>query len=61
MKGVDDYEEGDVLVDWVLVAFAVNHNDEKGHSYPTLFSNGDLPKYRARGLLATALINLDNE
>ncbi len=56
---IEDYEEGDVLVDWVVVAFVANPDAEKNSGYPMIFPNGEMPLYRARGLLGTALVKLD--
>jgi hypothetical protein len=58
---MEDHEEGDFLVDWVVVAYVTNPDKEKRSGYPMLFSNGEMPNYRARGLLHTALLNLDEE
>lgn len=55
---MEDYEEGDILVDWVVVAYVTNADKEKAGAYPMLFSNGEMPHYRARGLLVTGLENL---
>jgi hypothetical protein len=54
-----DHEDGDLLLDWVLIAYVSNPDAEKRSGYPMLFSNGDMPTYRARGLLTTALMNLE--
>lgn len=61
MKSSEDYREGDVIVDWVLVGFTTHPDVEEGYSYPTFYSNGEMPHYRARGLLMTALLNLEKE
>jgi hypothetical protein len=46
-----DYEEGDFLVDWVLVTYVSNPDEEKASGYPMLVSNGELAYYRVLGLL----------
>lgn len=51
----DDYEEGDVLIEWILVAYVTNPDEEKMSAYPILMSNGTMPTYRVRGLLSVAL------
>jgi hypothetical protein len=56
---LDGYEDGDLLVEWVLVAYTTNPDKESASAYPMLYSNGELPTYRARGLLATGLKMLD--
>lgn len=53
------WEEGDVLIDWALVAYVTNADPETKSAYPMLFANGEIPTYRARGLFHTALIYLD--
>lgn len=58
MFEMEDHEEGDLLVDWVVIGYVANPDDEKNSAYPMLFSNGDMPTYRARGLLETGLIFL---
>lgn len=57
---MEDSEEGDLLIDWVVVAYVANPDSEKGSGYPMVFSNNDMPTYRARGLLMTALNDLNN-
>lgn len=57
----EDYEEGDIIIDWVLVSFAANPDVDKSNAYPTFFSNGEIPTYRARGLLTTALMHLGGD
>jgi hypothetical protein len=59
IKGLDGHDDGDLLIEWVLVAFVANAEEEKGSGYPMLFSNGDIPLYRARGLLMTGLSKLE--
>jgi len=55
-----DYEPGDQLVEWVLIAYAANpdpqNEEETGNSYPMLFSNGNMPDYRALGLLQAGMM-----
>jgi hypothetical protein len=55
----DDWEEGDLLIEWAVVAYMTNSDEEKGSSYPMFFSNGLIPLYRARGLFTTALFYLN--
>jgi hypothetical protein len=56
----EDYDEDDMLVDWVVVSYTDNPNKEKGGAYPMLFSNGVMPRYIAIGLLANGLAALKN-
>ncbi len=60
LKNLDGHTDGDILVEWVLVAYVSNPDEEKGSGYPMLYSNGDIPTYRARGLLHTALLHLED-
>lgn len=60
LKDIEDHEEGDMLIDWVMVCYVTNVDKEKTSGYPMLFSNGDMPAYRARGLLTTALLKLED-
>lgn len=53
----EDYEEGDFLVEWVVVAYVANPNVDT-HSYPQMYSNGNIPRHRAIGLLNIALQGL---
>lgn len=48
-------EEGDILVEWVVVAFVHRLDNSKPHAYPMLFSNGEIPTHSAIGLLETGL------
>lgn len=57
---MEGHEEGDILVEWVLVAYVENVNNDDEHGYPMLYSNGNMPTYRARGLLETALNKINN-
>ncbi len=57
---LEDHEEGDLLVEWMLIAYVDNADQEKESAYPMLYSNGNMPTYRARGLLATALNDLSD-
>lgn len=56
---IEDHEDGDILIDWVVVAYVANADTEKTSGYPMIFSDGNMPTYRARGLLTTALLKLD--
>jgi hypothetical protein len=58
---MEDYEEGDILVEWVVVAYVANPDDTKNSAYPMLYSNGEMPTHRVRGLLATAQTLFDKE
>jgi hypothetical protein len=55
IKTSEDHDDGDFLVDWVVVTYVTNPDEEKGSGYPMFFSNGNLPNYRSRGLLSTGL------
>jgi hypothetical protein len=59
LHSLEDYEESDIVTDWVLVAHTANPEKEKGGGYPMFYSNGNLADYRARGLLTTGLIFLE--
>jgi hypothetical protein len=54
-----DYVDGDLLVDWVVVAYVTNPDEEKTSAYPMLYANGHMPTYRAIGLLRTGLRSLE--
>jgi hypothetical protein len=51
----DDHEDGDMLVDWIVIANVENPDSEKASAYPMIYSNGIMASYRARGLLVTGL------
>lgn len=53
----EDYDSGDILMDWVVVAYAANPDREIGGAYPMFFRDGEMPDYRARGLLAQAMMS----
>ena len=55
MATQEGYQEGDLLVEWVVVAYVTNPDKEEGDAYPIFYSNGEIPTYRARGLLHTGL------
>jgi hypothetical protein len=55
IKLSDEHEEGDMLVEWIVVTFVANANPETRNGYPTFVSNGEIPVYRAVGLLNTGL------
>lgn len=61
LKTNEDYEEGDILVEWAVIGFAANAEKDKGNSYPIFYSNNDIPHYRARGLFLTGLMNVGVE
>lgn len=61
MFEMEDHEAGDLLVDWIVVAYVTNPDNEKESAYPMLYSNGEMPTYRARGLLATGLKFLNED
>lgn len=50
----DEYVEGDMLVEWVIVGF-VSNLEATTNGYPVLVSNGNMPSHHLRGLLHTAL------
>lgn len=52
----DDYDPGDIITDWVLIAYCVNPDSEKGGVYPRFVSNGLIPEHALKGLLLQALI-----
>ncbi len=56
---LDGYDENDILVDWVVVAYVDSTSPDGVSGYPMLFSNGDMPGYKARGLLRTGLTKLE--
>lgn len=58
---LEGHSEGDLLVDWIVVAYVTNPDKEEGSGYPMLYSNGDMPTYRARGLLITGMIALEDD
>ena len=58
MTELEGHKDGDVLVDWIVVAFADNPDEEEGVAYPMFYSNGNMAKYKARGLLVTGLTEL---
>jgi hypothetical protein len=58
LKSNEGHVEGDLLIEWVVIAYVTNPDQEEGSGYPMFFSNGDIPTYRARGLLETALLKL---
>lgn len=60
LESVEDHEEGDILVEWVVIAYVSNPDEGGTNGYPMLFSNGEIPTYRARGLLTTALMKLQD-
>jgi hypothetical protein len=57
---MDGHRDGDILVEWAVICFVTNQDEEKGDAYPIVFSNGRMPTYRARGLFHTALKGLDD-
>jgi len=56
---LEDYEEGDILIEWAVICYVSNPDSEKQSGYPMLFSNNDIPSHHARGLYRTALRYLD--
>lgn len=54
----EGYEEGDIIVEWALIAYVTNPDSEKLSGYPLLYSNGELATHRAIGLFQTALNKL---
>lgn len=55
----EDYTEGDILVEWAVVAFVTNPDREKKHAFPMWFSNGELPQHHAIGLLQHGILQLE--
>lgn len=55
LDSIEDREDGDILVDWILIGCTANPDQEKGYGYQMFFANGLMPGYRSRGLLVTAL------
>jgi hypothetical protein len=55
----EGHEDGDMIVDWVMVAYVTNPDEYKTSGYPMFVSNNDMPSYRVRGLLVTALKKFD--
>ena len=51
----EEWEDGDILIEWAVIAYVDNPQSEKGTAYPMFFSNGEIPGYRARGLFLTGL------
>lgn len=60
LPNLDDHKEGDMLLDWIVVAYVANADPEAGSGYPMLFSNGNMPSYRAIGLLTMGMVQLEN-
>lgn len=58
IQTMEDHDDGDLVVEWVLVAYVSNPVEEKGGGYPMLYSNGNLPDHRAKGLLTEGLDKL---
>lgn len=54
-------ESGDIVVDWILVAYVANTDEGKGEGIATYVSNGYLPSYKAIGLLRSALQQLGDD
>jgi hypothetical protein len=57
----EDWEEGDILVEWALIGYIDNPDSEKESAYPIFYSNGEMAKHRARGLFTTALYFLNRD
>ena len=55
IKTSEDHDDGDFLVDWVVICYVTNPEKEKGSGMPMFLSNGDMPYYRLRGLLSSGL------
>ena len=56
----EGYDPGDILLDWVVVAYVANPDEEKGGGYPLFYSNGEMPRYRVKGLLTEGLAHVDD-
>lgn len=54
----EGYDPDDILLDWVVVAYVANPDEEKGGGYPIFYSNGAMPHYRVRGLLSEGLLHI---
>ena len=55
----EDHEEGDLVDDWICVAYVTNPEKEKGGGVAIFLANGVMPEYRAKGLLIQAKQDLD--
>lgn len=58
VKNMEDYRDGDILVEWVVICYVTNPDREKGDAHPILFSNGMMPTHHAIGLLQKSLVGL---
>lgn len=58
VKKMEDYREGDILVEWAVICYVTNPDREKGDAHPILFSNGLMPTHHAVGLLQMSLTRL---
>lgn len=61
MAEFDDFEEGDIITEWITVVCMTNPNTGRTAAYPMFFSSGAMPVHVARGLLHTGLKHLDQD
>lgn len=59
ISNFENYEQGDFAVDWAVVAYVANASNEDRGVFFTLYSNGSMPDYKARGLYAEGIVMLD--
>lgn len=55
LPSIEGHKDGDMLIDWVLVAYVDNPDDSQMGAYPMFYSNGEMPNYHAVGLLTVGL------
>lgn len=55
IKEHEDARNGDVLMDWILIAQISNPDPEAGTGYPMFVANNDMAIHRVVGLLDIAL------
>lgn len=53
----DGHEDGDILIEWALVAYVTNPNRpiENQEVYPVFYANGTMPTHRAVGLFQAGI------
>lgn len=61
MRMDEDWEEGDMLVEWATIGYIANPDSDKSSAYPIFYSTGEMPVHRARGLFTTALHFLNRD
>jgi hypothetical protein len=57
----EDYVEGDLLMDWVVICYVDNADEDAKLGYPRFVSNNSLPPHRLLGLLEYAAFDLRRE